>query len=79
MKVSLTWTGRDISDARKDLSPIQLGGMSIGDQWTLLDAYFDNGCNFIDTGHCHAIVSYCHIERKCYMQFVVDTLKTATQ
>jgi aryl-alcohol dehydrogenase-like predicted oxidoreductase len=43
------------------VSPIQLGGMSIGDQWTglgamtkessfkLLDAYFDHGGNFIDT------------------------------
>lgn len=43
------------------VSPIQLGGMSIGDQWAklgemskessfkLLDAYFDNGGNFIDT------------------------------
>ncbi|KXN83117.1 Aryl-alcohol dehydrogenase [NADP(+)] [Leucoagaricus sp. SymC.cos] len=43
------------------VSPIQLGAMSIGDQWDkmgamskessfkLLDAYFDNGGNFIDT------------------------------
>ncbi|KAF8815569.1 arylalcohol dehydrogenase [Phlegmacium glaucopus] len=47
------------------VSPIQLGGMSIGDQWVdlgygkmdkessfkLLDAYFDNGGNFIDTAN----------------------------
>lgn len=43
------------------VSPIQLGGMNIGDQWDkmgamskdmsfeLLDAFFDNGGNFIDT------------------------------
>lgn len=45
------------------VSPIQLGGMSIGDKWAdigfghmdkessfkLLDAYFDHGGNFIDT------------------------------
>lgn len=44
------------------VSPIQLGAMSIGDKWQfglgsmdkessfkLLDAYFDNGGNFIDT------------------------------
>ena len=47
------------------VSPIQLGGMSIGDKWSsigmgsmdkessfkLLDAYFDNGGNFIDTAN----------------------------
>ncbi|KAF8814298.1 Aldo/keto reductase [Phlegmacium glaucopus] len=46
------------------VSPIQLGGMSIGDKWgslmgsmdkessfQLLDAYFDNGGNFIDTAN----------------------------
>ncbi|KAF8814300.1 Aldo/keto reductase [Phlegmacium glaucopus] len=47
------------------VSPIQLGAMSIGDQWAplgmgsmdkessfqLLDAYFDNGGNFIDTAN----------------------------
>ncbi|KAF8968927.1 NADP-dependent oxidoreductase domain-containing protein [Flammula alnicola] len=47
------------------VSPIQLGGMSIGDAWSdlgmgtmdketsfkLLDAYFDNGGNFIDTAN----------------------------
>ena len=47
------------------VSPIQLGGMSIGDQWKdlgygsmdkessfkLLDAYFDKGGNFIDTAN----------------------------
>ncbi|KAF9046363.1 Aldo/keto reductase [Panaeolus papilionaceus] len=47
------------------VSPIQLGGMSIGDRWgdigmgsmdkdssfKLLDAYFDNGGNFIDTAN----------------------------
>ncbi|TFK39071.1 NADP-dependent oxidoreductase domain-containing protein [Crucibulum laeve] len=47
------------------VSPIQLGAMSIGDQWSdvgmgsmdkessfkLLDAYFDNGGNFIDTAN----------------------------
>ena len=47
------------------VSPIQLGGMSIGDQWTdlgygnmdkessfkLLNAYFNNGGNFIDTAN----------------------------
>ena len=47
------------------VSPIQLGGMSIGDKWEslgmgsmdkessfkLLDAYFDNGGNFIDTAN----------------------------
>ena len=47
------------------VSPIILGGMSIGDKWTsrgmgsmdkessfkLLDAYFDNGGNFIDTAN----------------------------
>lgn len=47
------------------VSPIQLGGMTIGDQWAdlgygsmdkassfkLLDAYFDNGGNFIDTAN----------------------------
>jgi aryl-alcohol dehydrogenase-like predicted oxidoreductase len=47
------------------LSPIQLGAMSIGDQWAdkglgsmdkassfkLLDAYFDLGGNFIDTAN----------------------------
>ena len=49
------------------VSPIQLGGMSIGDRWSsasvgvgimdkessfkLLDAYFDNGGNFIDTAN----------------------------
>jgi aryl-alcohol dehydrogenase-like predicted oxidoreductase len=43
------------------VSPIQLGAMSIGDQWDkmgamskessfkLLDAYYDHGGNFIDT------------------------------
>ncbi len=47
------------------VSPIVLGAMSIGDQWSnigmgamdkessfkLLDAYFDNGGNFIDTAN----------------------------
>ena len=44
------------------VSPIQLGGMSVGDKWKLgdmnkessfklLDAYFDNGGNFIDTAN----------------------------
>jgi len=47
------------------VSPIQLGAMSIGDKWEqfgmgsmdkessmkLLDAYFDNGGNFIDTAN----------------------------
>ena len=47
------------------VSPIQLGAMSIGDQWDkfgmgsmnkedsfkLLDAYFDAGGNFIDTAN----------------------------
>ena len=47
------------------LSPLQLGAMSIGDKWSsfgmgsmdkessfkLLDAYFDNGGNFIDTAN----------------------------
>ena len=47
------------------VSPIQLGAMNIGDKWTdigmgamnkedsfkLLDAYFDNGGNFIDTAN----------------------------
>lgn len=47
------------------VSPIQLGAMSIGDKWAstgmgsmdressfkLLDAYFDNGGNFIDTAN----------------------------
>ena len=47
------------------LSAIQLGAMSIGDKWEgigmgtmdkessfkLLDAYFDNGGNFIDTAN----------------------------
>ena len=47
------------------VSPIQLGAMSIGDAWSdigmgsmdkessfkLLDAYFDNGGNFIDTAN----------------------------
>ena len=47
------------------VSPIQLGAMSIGDKWTsrgmgsmdkessfkLLDTYFDNGGNFIDTAN----------------------------
>jgi aryl-alcohol dehydrogenase-like predicted oxidoreductase len=46
------------------VSPIQLGAMSIGDKWAagmgsmdkessfkLLDAYFDNGGNFIDTSN----------------------------
>jgi len=47
------------------VSPLQLGAMSIGDQWEklgmgamdkessfkLLDAYFDNGGNFIDTAN----------------------------
>ena len=43
------------------VSPIQLGALTIGDQWKmlgemskessfkLLDTYFDNGGNFIDT------------------------------
>ncbi|KAJ3493407.1 hypothetical protein NLJ89_g11026 [Agrocybe chaxingu] len=49
------------------VSPIQLGAMSIGDQWTdigigsmdkessfkLLDAFFDNGGNFIDTANSY--------------------------
>jgi len=53
------------SRAGVHVSPIQLGGMSIGDQWAdlglgnmdkessfkLLDAYFDNGGNFIDTAN----------------------------
>lgn len=45
------------------MSPIQLGAMSIGDKWAemgamdkeksfkLLDTYFDNGGNFIDTAN----------------------------
>lgn len=47
------------------VSPIVLGAMSVGDQWEdlglgsmdkessfkLLDAYFDNGGNFIDTAN----------------------------
>jgi aryl-alcohol dehydrogenase-like predicted oxidoreductase len=47
------------------VSPIQLGAMSIGDQWAdigygsmdkessfkLLDVYFDKGGNFIDTAN----------------------------
>ena len=53
------------SRAGVHVSPIQLGGMSIGDQWVdlglghtdkessfkLLNAYFDNGGNFIDTAN----------------------------
>ena len=53
------------SRAGVHVSPIQLGGMSIGDKWRdigfgsmdktssfkLLDAYFDNGGNFIDTAN----------------------------
>ncbi|KAF7318270.1 hypothetical protein HMN09_00335500 [Mycena chlorophos] len=45
------------------VSPIQLGAMSIGDKWfpgttvesslSLLDAYFDNGGNFIDTANMY--------------------------
>ncbi|KAF7291911.1 hypothetical protein MIND_01216400 [Mycena indigotica] len=45
------------------VSPIQLGAMSIGDKWfpgatkescmALLDAYFDNGGNFIDTANAY--------------------------
>ncbi|KAJ7173658.1 NADP-dependent oxidoreductase domain-containing protein [Mycena filopes] len=47
------------------VSPIQLGAMSIGDKWgdmgsmdkessfKLLDAYFDNGGNFIDTANVY--------------------------
>ena len=49
------------------VSPIQLGAMSIGDKWSsagmgsmdkessfkLLDAYFDNGGNFIDTANIY--------------------------
>ncbi|KAJ7661479.1 Aldo/keto reductase [Mycena polygramma] len=49
------------------VSPLQLGGMSIGDAWDaagmgemdkassfkLLDAYFDNGGNFIDTANVY--------------------------
>jgi len=46
------------------VSPLQLGGMSIGDQWSatmgnmtkdasfaLLDAYYNAGGNFIDTAN----------------------------
>lgn len=47
------------------VSPLQLGAMSIGDKWEqfgmgsmnkessfkLLDAYYDNGGNFIDTAN----------------------------
>jgi len=47
------------------VSPLALGAMSIGDKWTLfgmgsmdkessfklLDAYYDNGGNFIDTAN----------------------------
>lgn len=47
------------------VSPLQLGAMSIGDKWgqfgmgemdkessfKLLDSYFDNGGNFIDTAN----------------------------
>ena len=53
------------SRAGVHVSPIQLGGMSIGDKWEsigfgsmdktssfkLLDAYFDKGGNFIDTAN----------------------------
>ena len=53
------------STAGVHVSPIQLGAMSIGDRWEsigmgslgkessfkLLDAYFDNGGNFIDTAN----------------------------
>lgn len=53
------------STAGVHVSPIQLGAMSIGDKWEkitmgsmskessfqLLDAYFDNGGNFIDTAN----------------------------
>ena len=53
------------SRAGVHVSPIQLGGMSIGDKWAdlglgsmdkessfkLLDAYFNNGGNFIDTAN----------------------------
>lgn len=53
------------SRAGVHVSPIQLGGMSIGDKWgdigfgqmdkessfKLLDAYFDKGGNFIDTAN----------------------------
>lgn len=53
------------SAAGVHVSPIQLGAMSIGDKWEslgmgsmdkessfkLLDAYFDNGGNFIDTAN----------------------------
>ncbi|KAJ7054493.1 Aldo/keto reductase [Mycena amicta] len=45
------------------VSPIQLGAMSIGDKWfpgttkdscfTLLDTYFDNGGNFVDTANVY--------------------------
>jgi len=46
------------------VSPIQLGGMSLGDKWAeilgsmdkensfkMLDTYYDNGGNFIDTAN----------------------------
>lgn len=53
------------SRAGVHVSPILLGGMSIGDKWEdlgygtmdktssfkLLDAYYDNGGNFIDTAN----------------------------
>lgn len=52
-------------NASVHVSPICLGAMSIGDQWgdtfgemnkegsmKLLDAYYDNGGNFIDTANC---------------------------
>ena len=49
------------------VSPIQLGGMSVGDQWAeigmgsqdkensfkLLDAYYEKGGNFIDTANAY--------------------------
>jgi len=51
-------------NASVHVSPIQLGAMSIGDKWSeymgsmdkkssfdLLDAYYDNGGNFIDTAN----------------------------
>lgn len=54
------------------VSPLQLGATSIGDKWRtlgmgemdkessfrLLDAYFDNGGNFIDTANNYPMLTY---------------------
>ncbi|KAL4247647.1 NADP-dependent oxidoreductase domain superfamily protein [Abortiporus biennis] len=81
-KTKLGWHRRLAPKAGVHVSPIQLGGMSIGDQWNnlgmgqmnkessfkLLDAFFDAGGNFIDTA--------CNYQYETSEKFIGEWMET---